>query len=275
MCPATGCRPGPATWIIARTTEAKTVKGASIRYPPGDGGHRFDLPNLLQKNPHHPNCLDSILQGKLPGLAMKNTFFCVITASIFCTVFTDSLIAETLVTISCDQPKGSSIAYGVSVAERLKAAQDKNPEPTNPTLSGPTKDGFEARPTFIVDSNRKKITIVWNELEEDTKLRREAIGPSTVGADPSFRWHHRSVPASANFGHRCPPVVDNDVLIFPKDGHGLHQPAIHGPRIKKFNAACYLRALSIFVEQAPVGSPTRGWNGWRTKTARVSETTSF
>jgi hypothetical protein len=97
--------------------------------------------------------------------------------AVICTLFsvsaatvTTSVIAEPLVTISCDQPMGSSIAYGAPSSDRTNARS----EPTSPTLAGPIKDGFTGKPTFVIDSNRKKITIIWSELEEDIKLREQA-----------------------------------------------------------------------------------------------------
>src|SRR5262249_12009187 len=108
------------------------------------------------------------------GFSMKDKFFVVLCASVLASVLSTSSIAEPLLTISCDKPEGSSVTYGVSLSERLNAAAKEQPEPTNPTLRGPIKNGYLAKPTFVVDSNRKKITTVWNEVEEDAKLREQA-----------------------------------------------------------------------------------------------------
>jgi hypothetical protein len=105
---------------------------------------------------------------------MKDKFFVVLCAGVLASLLSTSSIAEPLLTISCDKPEGSSITYGVSLTERLNAAAKEQPEPTNPTLRGPIKNGYLAKPTFVVDSNRKKITTVWNEVEEDAKLREQA-----------------------------------------------------------------------------------------------------
>jgi len=87
---------------------------------------------------------------------------------IVCVGFLASLlsksIAEPLVTISCDKPEGSSMTYGISLTARVDAAAKEQPEPTNPTLRGPTSNGYMGKPTFVIDSNRKTITIVWNEM---------------------------------------------------------------------------------------------------------------
>jgi hypothetical protein len=72
--------------------------------------------------------------------------------------------AEPLVTISCEKPEGSSTTYGVPLKERLDALAQEQPEPVNPTLRGPTKNEYQGKPTFVIDSNRKKITIVWSEM---------------------------------------------------------------------------------------------------------------
>jgi hypothetical protein len=81
--------------------------------------------------------------------------------------------AEPLVTISCNKPNGFNIAYGVSLADHVAATQKKQPEPA-PALTGPTKDGYAATPTFVIDSNRTKMTVIWSELPEDVELRKRA-----------------------------------------------------------------------------------------------------
>jgi hypothetical protein len=63
--------------------------------------------------------------------------------------------AEPLVTISCEKPNGISIKYGTSLLEHLEASKNNQPEPP-PSLKEPTKDGYVATPTFIIDSNRKE-----------------------------------------------------------------------------------------------------------------------
>ena len=91
-------------------------------------------------------------------------------ASLLCT----AAFAEPLATISCEKPEGSSIWYGISPFERVGAAIANRPQPTEPKLERNAKDAFAGKPTFIIDSNRKKITVIWNELPEDAKLREEA-----------------------------------------------------------------------------------------------------
>jgi hypothetical protein len=81
--------------------------------------------------------------------------------------------AGPMLTISCDKPNGFNIAYGVSFAARVEAEQKNQPEPS-PALTGPNKDGYSGKPTFIIDSNRTKMTVVWAELPEDIQLRKQA-----------------------------------------------------------------------------------------------------
>jgi hypothetical protein len=78
--------------------------------------------------------------------------------------------AEPLVTVSCDVPKGFNIAYGTTLLERAEAREKKQPTPP-PALSGPNKDGYSYKPTFVIDANRKDITVVWAETAEDIKIR--------------------------------------------------------------------------------------------------------
>ena len=81
--------------------------------------------------------------------------------------------AEPLLTISCENPDGFSIKYGTTITERIAADQKKQPEPP-PTLRGPTKDGYSQKPTFIIDSDRKKLTVIWAESPDDVEVRKLA-----------------------------------------------------------------------------------------------------
>jgi hypothetical protein len=81
--------------------------------------------------------------------------------------------AEPLVTISCDKPKGFNIAYGTTLVERADAREKKQPEPP-PKLRGPTEDGYVGTPTFVIDSNKEKMTVIWAEPPEDVELRKRA-----------------------------------------------------------------------------------------------------
>ena len=82
-----------------------------------------------------------------------------------------SASAEPQVTISCDKPNGVSIAYGASLQERLEAREKNQPEPP-PALKEPTKNGYAALPTFFIDSNRKKMTVIWTKPPEDAEARK-------------------------------------------------------------------------------------------------------
>ena len=81
-------------------------------------------------------------------------------------------IAEPLVTISCEKPEGVSMAYGVSPTDRMNASANRGK--IEPSLKGPTKDGYRGKPTFVIDSNKKNITISWTELPEDAELQKQA-----------------------------------------------------------------------------------------------------
>jgi len=63
--------------------------------------------------------------------------------------------------------------YGVSFSDPLRATENNQPEP-KPSLEGPTKDGFVGKPTFVVDTNEKNVTVIWGELPEDVELRKNA-----------------------------------------------------------------------------------------------------
>jgi hypothetical protein len=100
-------------------------------------------------------------------------FLSIIAIIILTCTATPNAQSEPLVTISCEKPNGFNIAYGASFTERVGADQKKQPEPA-PSLKGPTKDGYSGTPTFIIDSNEKKMTAVWAELPEDVELRKKA-----------------------------------------------------------------------------------------------------
>jgi hypothetical protein len=110
------------------------------------------------------------------GVALSARFLLVAVAvlALTCIVTVRKSDAGSLVTISCDKPSGFSMEYGISSIDRLRAKIDNEPEPTKPTLKGPTKDSLSIKPTFVIDSNKKKITVIWNELTEDAALRKKA-----------------------------------------------------------------------------------------------------
>lgn len=81
-----------------------------------------------------------------------------------------SAIAEPLVTISCEKPEGVSMAYGISLAERMNASGAK----VEPSLKGPTKDEYRGKPTFVIDTDKKTIGISWTEFPEDPELLKQA-----------------------------------------------------------------------------------------------------
>jgi hypothetical protein len=83
-------------------------------------------------------------------------------------------VAEPLVTISCERPEGVSMAYGVSLAERMNASGGSQSGKVEPSLKGPTKDGYRGKPTFVIDSDKKSVTISWTEFPEDPELLKQA-----------------------------------------------------------------------------------------------------
>lgn len=80
--------------------------------------------------------------------------------------------AEPLVTISCDMPKGFNIKYGASSSEHNEARLKNLPQPL-PKLSGPNEDGYLSKPIFVIDANKKDVTVVWAELPRDIALRKQ------------------------------------------------------------------------------------------------------
>ena len=82
--------------------------------------------------------------------------------------------AEPLVTISCEKPEGVSMAYGVLLTDRMNAPANSQSGKIEPSLKGPTKDGYRGKPTFVIDSDKKNITISWTALPEDAELQKQA-----------------------------------------------------------------------------------------------------
>src|SRR5262245_47212984 len=97
---------------------------------------------------------------------------------VLCAILVVSLspeaIAEPLLTISCEKPEGVSMAYGVSLTERMNASPNSQSGKIEPSLKGPTKDGYRGKPTFVIDANKKNITVSWIELPEDAELQKQA-----------------------------------------------------------------------------------------------------
>ena len=82
--------------------------------------------------------------------------------------------AEPLLTVWCEKPEGVSMAYGVSLNDRTNAAAPNQSGRVEPSLKGPTKDAYRGKPTFVIDSNKKNISISWTELPEDVGLQKQA-----------------------------------------------------------------------------------------------------
>jgi hypothetical protein len=72
-----------------------------------------------------------------------------------------------LLTVQCEPPKGVREKYGLGlIIDRKPGAQ--------PTLQGPSPDGYQAKLTFLVDSEKKKLTVLWAEADVDRAFREEA-----------------------------------------------------------------------------------------------------
>ena len=105
--------------------------------------------------------------------------------------------AEPLVTVACDEPKGTRMEYGASARERARAEVDRKTE-SKPQLRGPTKDGYDMKPTFVVDSAKKKLTVTWAESASDAKLRKDL--------------KTANLPAPS-----LPPAAEADIVLFVPD----------------------------------------------------------
>lgn len=81
--------------------------------------------------------------------------------------------AAPLVTILCDIPKGSQTEYGVSSFERVQAKMDNKPLPKS-HLKGPKVSGYEEKPTFIVDSGKKELAVIWSESATELNQKKKA-----------------------------------------------------------------------------------------------------
>jgi hypothetical protein len=103
----------------------------------------------------------------------RSAVFAAIVATVACAAASAKVNAEPMLTISCDKPNGFNIEYGTALHERVETDQKKQPEPL-PTLRGPTKNSYLGTPTFIIDSNKTKMTVTWAELPEDVELRQQA-----------------------------------------------------------------------------------------------------
>src|SRR5713226_3906960 len=77
-------------------------------------------------------------------------------------LFLDALIIpaasdSTLLTISCDQPKGIRMEYGVSVGDALAAAANNVPDP-KPSFTGPRPDAYVLKPTVLINRARTQLS---------------------------------------------------------------------------------------------------------------------
>jgi hypothetical protein len=104
--------------------------------------------------------------------------------TIVCVGAMSKVSAEPLVTISCEKPNGVSISYGTPLQERLEAKEKNQPEQP-PTLKEPEKSGYAALPTFVIDSNKKKVTVIWSELPKDEEGKKGIERAWTIPPPPA------------------------------------------------------------------------------------------
>lgn len=93
---------------------------------------------------------------------------------IIASFFSTFAFSKPLLTVTCNEPKGSSMGYGVPWFERTKAALDKKPIPTESHFQQEAKDGYDRKPAFIIDSSKRKVTITWAESADEQELRKQA-----------------------------------------------------------------------------------------------------
>jgi hypothetical protein len=118
------------------------------------------------KNPRG-HVISHVVRSKKMGVAMNRIGLLVIAGLNW-----TPCLADPLVTITCNEPRGTSMEYGTSVQERVHAETNKKPEP-KPQLRGPTINSLVMKPTFVVDSGKKKLTVIWSESVSDIELRRK------------------------------------------------------------------------------------------------------
>jgi hypothetical protein len=131
--------------------------------------------------------------------------------------------AEPLVTISCDKPKGFNIAYGTTLKERAEAREKKQPEPP-PKLTRPNEDGYLGTPTFVIDSNKKDMTVIWAELPEDVRLRKQAkeLNIPQIPPPPATDAIVVLFSQGSYFSHRSGAMVDYELFVFPNTRHSVY-----------------------------------------------------
>jgi hypothetical protein len=128
--------------------------------------------------------------------------------------------AQSLVTFSCDEPKGFSMRYGISSWARIDAEIKKQPVPTEPQLTGPTEDGFTSTLTFILNKAQQKLTVTWNpsasEVETNKHLMKMGMRPAAVPETTELRI--------VTFGPFVVSAIEADIFgtatysFFPKLG---------------------------------------------------------
>jgi hypothetical protein len=86
-------------------------------------------------------------------------------------------LAEPLVAISCDKPKGFVIEYAPPYEGRIEAIEKKLPMPP-PVLTGPTEsDFYPGKVRFVIDSDKRKMTVIWDNEEFRKKANMPQLAP--------------------------------------------------------------------------------------------------
>lgn len=99
------------------------------------------------------------------------------------------VVAVPLLKIACEAPAGSHVQFGTYPSERVAANSAGLAEPAA-HLSAPTPDGFTFLPTFLLDSDRRNVRIIWSETPSDVeaRTRAEKIGvPYCCSPPPASR----------------------------------------------------------------------------------------
>src|SRR5689334_6602639 len=90
--------------------------------------------------------------------------------------------ADPLLTISCDPPKGTTVAYGVNGTEYAES-EVKHVPPPRPALRGPEPDGFSARFSLVVSPTGHEATVVWEDPNGKEEPHSESGTVLTLSED--------------------------------------------------------------------------------------------
>jgi hypothetical protein len=92
-----------------------------------------------------------------------------------------------------------------------------------------------ATPTFIIDSNEKKMTAIWAEPPEDAELRKRAKElnvpqmPPPPATEATVVWFTKEQISAI----QVEPWSITTYSFYPNIRHRFHWTTINGPRIKE------------------------------------------